>query len=170
MLITEAPMKVTYGLFSGGLTLQNGQYAPCVDSSENRVVHCTGWNTGMLWKMKFPVLSIQGCNMKSRIKNTVMKNGKRYVCRIYDIGRGLPAGDYRGVCDRYTIAFKGYYITGYGMVYPYLASNGQPFHPGGFGQYGESRMFLTGKHLGMRVRFEDVPEQVQQFIMQNLGV
>lgn len=108
--------------------------------------------------------------MEARVRNSVIKNGKRYVCRIYDTGNGLPAEDYCGFCDRYTVVLKGYYVANHGMVYPYLASNEHPFHPGGFGQHGESKEFLNGKHLGMRVRFESLPEQVQQLIMQNLGV
>ena len=96
-----------------------------------------------------------------KIKNTIMVKGKRKVCRIFDIG---PDGAF----DRYTIAFKGYYAYGYGMVYPYLASSENPFHPQGFGMHCESREFLTGKHLGKRVSFESLPEQVQQFILQNI--
>ncbi len=93
------------------------------------------------------------------IKNTILVNGKRKVCRIYD------AGDV--VCDRFTIAFKGY-REGYGMVYPYLASSENPFHPQGFGMHCESRDFLTGKHLGKRVNFEALPMAVQRFILQSI--
>ena len=96
-----------------------------------------------------------------RIKNTILVNGKRKVCRVFDTG---PDGTF----DRYTVAFKGYRVQGYGMCYPYLASSENPFHPQGFGQHGESREFLTGKHLGKRVSFESLPEQVQEFILQNI--
>lgn len=88
-----------------------------------------------------------------------MKNGKRYVCRIYD-NRGKTL-------DRYTIAFRAVFNRGR-KYWPFLGCNKEPFH--GIGYHGGSDAFLTGKHLGKRVRFEDVPEQVQQFIMQNLGV
>jgi len=98
--------------------------------------------------------------MKQRIKNTVMVDGKRKVCRIYD--------NEGGTVDRYTIAFKGYHIPGYGMIYPYLASDENPFHPQGFGQHCESRQFLSGRHLGKRVRFEDVPGDVQVFILKSI--
>lgn len=100
------------------------------------------------------------------MKNTIViqdkKTGKdkRVVCRIYD------AGD--AVVDRYTIAFKGYRVEGYGMVYPYLASSEEPFHPQGFGQHGESKEFLDGKHLGRRVDFADLGSNVQKFILQNV--
>ena len=94
------------------------------------------------------------------MKNTIMVNGKRKVCRIFDSGENFA--------DRYTIAFKGYRVSGYGMVYPYLASGGTPFHPMGFGQHGESKYFLTGKHLGKRVEFDSLPDQVKTFILENI--
>ena len=94
------------------------------------------------------------------MKNTILHNGKRKVCRIFD------SGDL--VCDRFTIAFKGYRAPGYGMVYPYLASNERPFHPQGFGLHCESREFLTGRHLGKRISFESLPVDVQKFIIQSI--
>lgn len=99
--------------------------------------------------------------MATRIPNTIMVNGKRKVCRIFDTGPD-------GAVDRYTIAFKGWRLPRFGMTYPYLAASAQPFHPQGFGQHGESRHFLTGRHLGKRIRFEDLPEQVQRFVLQNI--
>ena len=96
-----------------------------------------------------------------RIKNTILVNGKRKVCRVFDTG---PDGAF----DRYTVAFKGYCVDGHGMVYPYIASSDNPFHSQGFGQHGESREFLTGKHLGKRVSFESLPDQVKEFILQNI--
>lgn len=92
------------------------------------------------------------------IRNTILVDGKRKVCRIYDTGPDGP-------CDRYTIAFKGFRVAGHGMVYPYLAANGSPFHPGGFGQYGESKSFLKGRHLGKRVSFDALPDDVKSFIL-----
>ena len=89
-----------------------------------------------------------------------MVDGKRKVCRIFDNGGASV--------DRYTIAFKGYRVEGWGMVYPYLASSSHPFHPQGFGQHGESREFLTGKHLGKRVAFDTLPVDVQKFILDNI--
>ena len=94
---------------------------------------------------------------RKRPANTVVIDGKRYVCRIYDNG-----GE---TFDRYTIAFKGHRSFG-GMEYPYLAASSDPFH--GFGQHGWSSNYLDGKHLGKRVAFEDVPKPVRQFIRQEL--
>jgi hypothetical protein len=99
--------------------------------------------------------------MIARIKNTIMVDGKRKVCRIFDSGLDGPF-------DRYTIAFRGYWAEGYGMIYPYLGSSDGPFHPGGYGMHSESRRFLTGKHLGKRIRFESLPENVKQFIIDNI--
>lgn len=97
----------------------------------------------------------------ARVKNTIMVRGKRKVCRIFDMGLDGPF-------DRYTVAFKGYRVKGYGMVYPYLASSDNPFHPQGFGQHGESKEFITGKHLGKRARFESLPDSVKKFILVNI--
>jgi len=96
-----------------------------------------------------------------RVKNTILVDGKRKVCRIFDTGA-------KGSVDRYTIAFKGFRVSGFGMVYPYLASDNTPFHPQGFGQHGENPVFLTGRHLGKRVCFDVLPLQVQQFILGNI--
>ena len=95
------------------------------------------------------------------MKNTILVNGKRKVCRIFDTGLD-------GSVDRYTIAFKGYRPRNLEMWYPYLAANNCPFHPQGFGQHGESKTFITGRHLGKRVAFESLPVDVQTFILQSI--
>lgn len=97
--------------------------------------------------------------LTARIKNTIMHNGKREVCRIFDNGGAT--------CDRYTIAFKAYRIDRE-LWYPYLASSEKPFHPQGFGQWSEAREFLTGRHLGKRVAFDTLPVDVQRFINQSI--
>lgn len=96
-----------------------------------------------------------------KIKNTIKARGKSLVCRIYDLGL-------HGPFDRYTIAFKGYRVQGLCMVYPYLASSDNPYSPQGFGQHGESKKFMTGRHLGKRVSFDAVPSEVQRFILDNI--
>lgn len=96
------------------------------------------------------------------MKNTIIVNGRRKTCRIYDLGAES------GVADHYTVAFRGHFVKGWGMVYPYLAAGPCPFHPQGFGQHGESREFLKGRHLGKRVTFESVPADVQRFILQSI--
>lgn len=96
-----------------------------------------------------------------RIKNTIISRGRTLVYRIYDNGPD-------GAIDRYTVAFRGYRLSGYGMVYPYLSASDNPRHPQGFGQYGEANKFLKGRHLGKRVRFEGLPLEVQRFITDNI--
>lgn len=93
-----------------------------------------------------------------RIPNTItLDDGRRVVCRIYDAGPELA--------DRYTVALKAQRHPRHGLFWPYLASGPAPFHPMGFGQYGEASSPVRGARLGKRVRFEDVPADVQKFIL-----
>jgi len=106
---------------------------------------------------------------KARIPNTIIHNGKRLVCRVFEtaappLAMPFDAGD--ACIDRYTIAFKGYRHGNAGMVYPYLACSVSPYH--GFGQHGELKEFLTGKHLGKRVSFESLNDDVKSFILSNI--
>lgn len=87
--------------------------------------------------------------------NTIVHNGKRKVCRIHDIGTGF---------DRYTVCFKGY-RSRLGMVYPYLASS---VNPTGYSGREESKEFMAGKHLGKRISFDELPEAVQSFVLDNI--
>lgn len=99
--------------------------------------------------------------MKSKIPNTIkLHDGRRVVCRIFDCGPDQ--------WDRYLVAFKARRSLGQ-LYYPYIASSEHPFHPQGFGQHGENPTFLTGRHLGKRVRFEDVPPDAQKFILQEFS-
>jgi hypothetical protein len=92
-----------------------------------------------------------------KVKNTILVNGKRKVCRIFD--------NSGATVDHYTIAFKGSHISGYGMIYPFLVSGANPL---GYSGHEESRQFLTGKHLGKRIAFETLPVDVQTFILNNI--
>lgn len=98
--------------------------------------------------------------MKTRIKSTILVDNKRKFCRIFDNGGRT--------FDRYTIAFKSYRSSDGRLYYPYIASSDHPYGPLGFGQHGESKEFLTGKHLGERVSFDFVPGDVQKFILENI--
>lgn len=95
------------------------------------------------------------------MKNTILvPNRGRLVCRIFDNPEAF---------DRYTVAFKAVRNKSRNnLFYPYLAASENPFHPQGFGQRGESREFLTGRHLGKRVAFDDVPADVQKFILREI--
>jgi len=104
------------------------------------------------------------------------KNNKRHVERLNSIyplvnGERIPIkircydGDF---FDRYTIVFTGNFPGRGGRCY-YLASSEFPFHPQGFGQHGESPDIIDRpkySHLGNKVKYSDLPEQVKKFICQ----
>ena len=94
------------------------------------------------------------------MKNTIMHPTRgRLICKIWDNGGAT--------IDRYTIAFKARRYNGR-LFWPYLAASENPFHPLGFGQYGESQDGPLSQPDDKRVTFESLPEQVQKFIMQNI--
>jgi hypothetical protein len=95
------------------------------------------------------------------MKNTIMVNGKRLTCRIFDTGPN-------SYFDRYTVAYRGFRIEGYGMVYPYRGMSTYPCHPQGFGLWGESREFMTGKRLGKRISFDQLPVDCQKLVLSDL--
>ena len=89
------------------------------------------------------------------MKNSIIVNGKKRVCVVYD------AGD--SVFDRYTAVYKAYRVHGRGLSYPYLgiSENGSYYH----GEHNES---IRGPHLGKRIAFDDLPEAVQKAIVSDL--
>ena len=95
------------------------------------------------------------------MKNTIQHPTRgRLVCKIWDNG-----GESH---DRYTIAFRARRYHD-GLYWPYLAASENPFHPLGFGQYGEFSSWRDqGKHLGKRIPFEALPADVQKFVMQSI--
>ena len=90
------------------------------------------------------------------MKNSIIVDGKKRVCVVYD------AGD--SVYDRYTVIYKAYRARGYGLIYPYLgvSENGSYYH-------GEHNASIRGPHLGRRVAFENLPEAVQKTIIADLA-
>ena len=77
------------------------------------------------------------------------------------------------VLDRYTIFFTDIPVhKDYPNTWLYAAANGNPFHPAyGFYQHGE----LTGdpeefEHLGMRVELSELPEDVQQAVVNDFAL
>lgn len=85
---------------------------------------------------------------------------KRYgtVLRCYDNGGKT--------CDRYTIIpprwAKDYHERG--ALFCAIASDANPFHPQGFGQCVSA---VPGPHLGKRIRWDELPEDVQKFARQS---
>jgi hypothetical protein len=106
--------------------------------------------------------------------------------RIYDNG-GTDAPD--GSIDRYTVVFTRKQAAdsasspAFGVrQYPYLAMNGAPFHPQGFGQHGwsnhqaadtvarsRSRPPAVGRrcHLGKRIEWADLPHDCKRAVWQD---
>jgi hypothetical protein len=103
-----------------------------------------------------------------RVLNTISHPTRgRLVCRIWNAALDKMYKDDKAPFDKYTIAFKAQRLDQV-TYYPYLACSENPTHPQGFGQWGESRVFMTGKHLGKRVSFDSLPPAVQAFILQNI--
>lgn len=79
--------------------------------------------------------------------------------RIYDAGRA--------VLDRYTIIFVN--RRPFKPYYEALAASRDPYHPQGFGQH--ILCLLPNKynrlHLGRRLRLDQLPEKVQDFVKDN---
>ncbi len=100
-------------------------------------------------------------------KASLVPNGKPKMVRCYD--NGGPEKD-NGSIDRYTVVFTGNYTHKTGRAFWYLAMSGSPFHPQGFGQYGETMYKPCDKptysHLGKKIKFEDLNEDCQQYVMQ----
>jgi hypothetical protein len=69
--------------------------------------------------------------------------------------------------DRYTIVFTGRYRRKTLGSCLYLGASAHPFHPQGLGQHGESPSvidFPSYSHLGRKVLFDALPEDVQAFV------
>ncbi len=84
----------------------------------------------------------------------------RYV-RCYD-NEGETA-------DRYTVVFTGNYTYKTGRQHWYLGMSGNPFHPLGIGQHGESNTqidYPSYSHLGKKIKFQDLPEKCQECVLQ----
>jgi hypothetical protein len=116
---------------------------------------------------------------KARVKH-LMRGGVPRWIRCYNNG-GTDAG---GSMDQYTVCFTGRaavtHTPGYASEYPYVAMNAAPFHPQGFGQHGSSKgkhcdtnkwgfAPMVGKrnHLGLRIRFQDLPEDCRKLVVQD---
>jgi hypothetical protein len=98
------------------------------------------------------------------MKNTILVNGKRKTCRIYDDG-GKTA-------DRYTVVYRVVRLSDGTRYYPYTGMGCTPFAPTGICQHGEARTPIdrpSGKHLGKRIAFESLNEDCQRVIIDYLS-
>jgi len=88
----------------------------------------------------------------------LMPGGVPRYLRMYDNGGTT--------IDRYTIVFTGRYRHLTGGVFWHVGSSAAPFHPQGFYQHGESTDwqidYPSYKHLGKRIQWKDLPEDVQK--------
>lgn len=79
----------------------------------------------------------------------------------------------KGTFDRYTCVFTKKSIVEkearghYGTLFMYVGMSSMPFHPQGFGQHGELAPQHIGKHLGKRIKFEDLPEDCKKLVIQD---
>lgn len=80
------------------------------------------------------------------------------LIRIYDNGGKS--------FDRYTVVFMDEVerTTVDGKLYAALAMSAFPFHPQGFGQHTSA---MPGKHLGRRIKFDDLPQDCQKCVAQD---
>jgi hypothetical protein len=69
--------------------------------------------------------------------------------------------------DRYTV-----FYSGRGVFHPsdlrmrmHVGMSEHPFHPQGFGQHGYG---MPGRHVGKRIKFEDLPPDCQKLVLQDL--
>jgi hypothetical protein len=77
------------------------------------------------------------------------------VLRVYD-NRGRT-------CDRYTIIpprWAGAEYREHAGLWQAIGANDTPFHPQGYGQHVSA---TPGPHLGRRVRWDELPRDVQRF-------
>lgn len=67
--------------------------------------------------------------------------------------------------DRYTVIFTGRFAGHLKGIYFILGMSAWPFHPQGFGQHGELEHCHVGKHLGKRIKFQDLPADCQKLVL-----
>ena len=99
-------------------------------------------------------------------KERLMPNGIPRYIRCYDNEEFI---------DRYTVVFSNKRVSGEFM---YLGMSSRPFHPQGIGQHGFSKDQIDAPkgwppvvgrkcHLGTRIRFEDLPVDCRDFVLQD---
>ena len=67
-------------------------------------------------------------------------------------------------CDRYTVVYLDC-PENKPRTYQCVGMSASPFHPQGFGQHS---IAMLGRHLGKRIKFEDLPEDCQKLVKQDL--
>lgn len=92
-----------------------------------------------------------------KIPNTILVDGKRIVCKIWDNEKSF---------DRYTIVLKAIRDNQRGRLYwPVIGANEFPFHPQGFGSVNTYEYNIGGNHLGKRIDFDSCPIDVKKLVL-----
>lgn len=95
--------------------------------------------------------------------NRMMPNDKPRYVRCYDNNTKE-----NGTFDRYTVVFTGHYTGTCGQRW-YVGMSQNPFHPQGIGSHGESDFTIdypSYKHLGKKIRFDDLPDDCKALTIQ----
>ena len=95
---------------------------------------------------------------KNRRREQFMSNGIPRCIRCYDNGGKTY--------DRYTVVYTGNYKGRKGC--DYVGMSTYPFSPQGFGQHGWDQNVIdypSYKHLGKKIRFEDLPEDCKRLVI-----
>lgn len=101
-------------------------------------------------------------NLEEKIKALMPLGIPRYI-RIFDNGGES--------FDRYTVIFTKKGIISkenrkhFGQRFMYIGMSENPFHPQGFGQHGELENPKGGKHLGKKIKFENLPEDCKKLVI-----
>ena len=72
--------------------------------------------------------------------------------------------------DPYTVVYTGHYTHKTGHSHWYVGMSAKPFHPQGIGMHGESDTqidYPSYKHLGKKIKFDDLPEDCQTLVLQD---
>jgi len=85
-----------------------------------------------------------------------MKGNTTMNIRCYDNGKTF---------DRYTVVYMDCPEKQY-KTYMCVGMSEHPFNPQGFGQHGSA---MVGRHLGKRIKFEELPVDCQKLVKQDLA-
>ncbi len=97
-------------------------------------------------------------------RKAIVPDGKPRYVRCYD--NGGPEKE-NGTIDRYTVVFTGNYTHKTNGGHWYLGMSPNPFR--GIGQHGDNDKqidYPTYSHLGKKIKFEDMPKECQECVMQ----
>lgn len=68
--------------------------------------------------------------------------------------------------DRYTVVYLDFPESA-PKTYACIGMNSSPFHPQGFCQHGSA---MLGRHIGKVIKFEDLPKDCRQVVINDLTI